>query len=257
MAELDAPARLAAFRAPLLDLKGDLELQECVALAAKHAEAPMAMVSFVMRSIQLIRTALGLPPELQVTRAISRTDSFCQFVVKAEGPFVVADARRDPRLPQGMVVAYGMVAYAGVPIRVGGQVLGALCVADGSPRRWHADLIGDLCSLAARVSGRLETLAALPTSVDEEPTLVPPSRLAARATVLAEVVRRSLAEVGPMVRLANGSARDLSPEDLRRAGTALADATEFYDEMMSAVAELCTATRRVEESVVASASMST
>jgi hypothetical protein len=237
-------------------MKGDLELRECVALAAAQADAPMAMVSFVMKSIQLFHTAVGLPAELQLTRAISRSDSFCQFVVKTEEAFIVTDARRDLRLPQAMVVTYGMTAYAGVPIRVRGQVLGALCVADGSPRCWSSALTRDLDTLATRVSERLETMIALHASVDEDSTLVPPCRLAARATVLAEIVRRSLAEVGPMVRLANGAAADISPEGMRRAGSALAAASGFYDEMMVAVLDLCIATKRVEESVVANAHVS-
>jgi hypothetical protein len=85
----------------------------------------------------------------------------------------------------------------------------------------------------------------------EEMTSVPPSNLATRASLLAEVVQRSLVEVGPMVRLARGMANGISPDALLRAGKVLTEASEFYDEMMDAVGELCIATQRVEQSVAA------
>ena len=39
-------------------------------------------------------------------------------------------------------------AYAGVPLRVGGQIVGSLCVADHSPRAWQPALIEQLQQLA-------------------------------------------------------------------------------------------------------------
>lgn len=248
MAELDDPRRLAEFRASILSVDPDHVLQKYVERAAEQAKAPIALVSFVMKKIQLFRAAVGLPEELEATRAASRSQSFCQFVVKTEGPFLVTDAKRDERVPQGMVETYGIAAYAGVPIRVGGQVLGALCVADSVPREWSAPLVGELYGLARLVSERLEALTALDPSA-EEVTRVPPRTLAARASSLAQVVQRSLVEVGPMVRLAQGASSGISPDGLKRAAKVLSGASDFYDEVMDAVAELCIATKGVEQSV--------
>lgn len=249
MAELDDPRRLAEFRASILNLDGDSILQECVKRAAKRAGAPIALVSFVMKKVQLFRAAVGLPPELEATRAASRRESFCQFVVKSEEPFIVTDAKNDTRVPQLMVDVYGIASYAGVPIRVGGQVLGSLCVADGVPRTWGEDLIGDLSVLAGRVSDRLETLTLLEPSTDDM-TVVPPGSLAARASLLAQVVQRSLVEVGPMVRLAKGATSNISADALVRAARVLSEASDFYEEMMITMTELCFTTKRVEEAVV-------
>jgi len=252
MADLDDPFRLAEFRPPILGSVDDHVLRECVERAAKRAEAPIAMVSFVMKRIYLFRAAVGLPPELLVTRAASRNRSFCQFVVKAEAPFIVTDAESDARVPRHILDVYPIGAYAGVPIRVGGHVLGSLCVADAVPRRWRLDLVGEMRELAERVSQRLETLTALGVSADEM-TIVPPSNLAARAVVLAHAVHRSLVEVGPMVRLAKGLMVGASPDGLRRASTVLTEASDVYDDMMNAMAELCVATKRVEQSVAKAA----
>src|SRR5262245_14166013 len=103
MAELDDPVRLAQFRTAITQLDGDGVLEACVREAATRAEAPIALVTFVMSKVQLFRAAVGLPPELEASRATSRCDSFCQFVVKEEGPFIVSDAKNDSRVPQNMV----------------------------------------------------------------------------------------------------------------------------------------------------------
>src|SRR5262245_25755711 len=157
MADLDDPLRLAEFGPSILGLERDRILQECADLAAKRAEAPVAMVSFVMKRIHLFRAAVGLPPELQATRAAARSRSFCQFVVRAEAPFIVTDSKGDARIPRRLLEVYPVASYAGVPIRVRGQVLGALSVADEVPRRWSLELLEVLRGLADRVSRRLET----------------------------------------------------------------------------------------------------
>jgi len=248
MAELDDPLRLAQFRASIMQLDDDGVLQQCVERAAERAQAPMALVTFVMSKIQLFRAAVGLPPELAATRATSRCDSFCQFVVLGEKPFIVTNAKSDARVPQAMVETYGLAAYLGVPIQVGGQVLGSLCVADGVERQWRPELVDELSALADRVSARLQDLAG-----SERIGSVPPpaasNGLAAEVALLAQVVQRSLVEVGPMVRLANGMSRGIAPEALLRAGKVLSQASDFYDDMLGLVGELCLTSARLERSL--------
>src|SRR5450432_4006991 len=210
MAELDDPVRLAQFKASIMHLDGDGVLEECVQQAAAAAEAPIALVTFVMSKIQLFRAAVGLPPELAATRATSRCDSFCQFVVMTEGPFIVTNARIDQRVPQNMVETYGIAAYLGVPIHVGGQVLGSLCVADGQERHWRPELVDELTALAGRVSERLHVMASAEVASVED--IAAPGGLAAEVATLAQIVQRSLVEVGPMVRLAKGLSRGISPD---------------------------------------------
>jgi len=248
MAELDGPLRLAQFKASIMQLDDDGVLQECVSKAAELAEAPMSLVTFVMSKIQLFRAAVGLPPELDATRATSRCDSFCQFVVMAEAPFIVTNAKSDKRVPQAMVETYGLAAYLGVPIHVGGQVLGSLCVADGKERHWRPELVDELSALASRVSARLQELdgSELTGSI---PPVAESNGLAAEVALLAQVVQRSLIEVGPMVRLANGMSRGIAPDALIRAGSVLTQASHFYDDMLGLVGELCVASGRLERSL--------
>src|SRR5262249_29382290 len=154
---LDDPKRLAEFKASLLSMERDPVLDQCVQWAALQAEAPIGIVSFVMKKLQLFRAAVGLPPDLEATRATSRGLSFCQYVVQTEAAFIVSDGLGDARLPAPSLADFGMLAYVGVPIRVNGQILGALSVADERPRLWHPRLVDKLRALASRVSERLQT----------------------------------------------------------------------------------------------------
>ncbi len=252
MAELDDPQRLASFRASIIRLDEDGVLDSCVRDAAARAAAPIALVTFVMSKIQLFRAAVGLPPELEATRATSRCDSFCQFVVKSESPFVVTNAHTDERVPKLLVETYGIRAYLGVPIHSGGQVLGSLCVADGVERHWRGDLLDELSTLAARVSARLEQM------VKAEPATVADNSASANTLVtevasLSLVVQRALVEVGPLIRLAKGLSHGMSPESVARAASVLTEASDFYDEMMGAVGELCVNSAALERVVHARA----
>jgi GAF domain-containing protein len=247
MADLDDKARLAQFRAPLLQLDSDGVLDDCVAKAARAADAPIALVSFVMGKVQLFRAAVGLPAELELSRATSRCDSFCQFVVKYEGPFTVTDAKNDPRVPQHLVETYGIQAYLGVPIRSGGQTLGSLCVADGKERTWRPSLVGELSDIAARVSARLDELAREGATTEPPPSS--PGALADNVRMLSDVIQRSLVEVGPLVRLARGAREGIDPAALARGASVLTEAIDFYDDMREAVDALCSSAKRLQRSL--------
>ena len=249
MAELDDAKRLAVFDAALVQLDADRVLQDYVERAARSAQAPIAMITFVMKKILLLRAAVGLPPGLEATRATSRGYSFCQYVVKGEAPFIVQNVASDPRVSKLRTDAPGLVAYAGVPLRIRGQIVGSLCVADHRPRAWQPGLVEQLQQLAEHASQRLEALIAQ-AGCGDDLTAMPTRCLASRAAMLAQVVQRSLAEVGPMVRLGRGVTGGLSPDALRHAGNMLGETNDYYDEMLEVVLELCVATRRVAESML-------
>jgi GAF domain-containing protein len=167
MAEVDSPRRLAALDPAILSLDRDTVLEDCVDSAARAAAAPMAMLSFVMRHVQLFRAARGLAPSVATTRATARSVSLCQFVVKYAEPLLVADACNDPRFSALNPRAYGVVAYAGVPVWLHGELVASLCVADRVPRQWPASLVGELDALAQLAARRLETLVALSETADD------------------------------------------------------------------------------------------
>jgi hypothetical protein len=158
MAALNAPERLRSIGLHVSDTEKDSVLDDLVREAARVAGTPIALVSVVMSRIQYFRAAYGLPEDLALSRATSRCTSFCQFVVQEEGPFLVTQATSDARVPTDLVDRYGIEAYAGVPVRQQGEVIGSLCVIDTKPRDLPAALVKELEGIAARVEQRLDML---------------------------------------------------------------------------------------------------
>jgi predicted PurR-regulated permease PerM/GAF domain-containing protein len=113
-------------------------------------DARMAMVSLVDRSCQVWQGVAGLPTGSDgAQRESPRETSLCGHVVAAHETMVVADIHRDPRFAANPVLqAAGIRFYAGVPLRIDGQVIGALAIMDTEPRE-----------LSERETELLETMA--------------------------------------------------------------------------------------------------
>lgn len=154
------PRRERTFAGRVLDHDVDQTLQALVEEAARALGTPIALVSMVLDRIQYFQAHHGLPAELATVRATSRDTSFCQFVVRDGAPVRIGDAAGDPTLPQGLVAAYGIRSYLGVPIHLDGQALGSLCVVDTEPRDFDDAEVATLVEIAARVDQRLAELAA-------------------------------------------------------------------------------------------------
>lgn len=172
MADLDDPRRLDRFGLHLTDGSHDALLDSFIRRVTERAGAPVALLSLVMGRIQLFRASAGLPPDLERSRATSRSASFCQLVVKAENELIVNDAAADPRVPKDAVDAYSVGAYIGVPLRHDGEVIGSLCAIDSAPRQWDPTLARDLKVIAAELEERLE---ALRESKDQEDAVAIPN----------------------------------------------------------------------------------
>ncbi|WP_437983565.1 GAF domain-containing protein [Sorangium sp. So ce117] len=201
MADLNDPVRLAELRGAVLRAEADAILDACVVRAAKLARSPIAVVSLLVRHVQLLRAQHGLPLELAVSCATSRSNSFCQLVVLDEVPLIVDDALRDERVPKELVESYGIRAYAGVPVRAHGHVLGALCVLDVVPRRFDQRIVGALEQLAVDVSGRLSalTLSDAPlASADVQERLV-------RVEQATRALERALLALSPVIAAAQAA----------------------------------------------------
>jgi hypothetical protein len=196
MADLDDPRRLDPLGLHLTDVSHDAVLDALVGKVAQMADTPIALVSLVMGRIQLFRASVGLPTELEKSRATSRCSSFCQLVVKAEREILVTDAASDDRVPKELVDRYGIKAYIGVPIHHEGAVIGSLCALDTKPRSWDSSLPLNLKGIAAELESRLE---ALRESRDEEDAEAIPD--VALELMLSSVVRDAKALEEPFSRM--------------------------------------------------------
>lgn len=256
----DDAARLTGLTGRSLDLDEDAELQACVAEAAALTQAPIAAVSLVLRRSQLFRAQVGMPPDLAAAGATDRDVSFCQVVVRDRAPLTVRDAAVDARVPQDLVARYGVRAYLGVPIEVGGQPVGSLCAIDTTPRDFSAGDIAGLRAIADRVERRLEALRHEPPAVSA--VAAAPLRavfgeirnlLLPLETNLA-VARVAMAEVAALGRLVDYVRRHGAvPATGSLASTAFAigDLQGALDDAASAAAELRVAVLAIETATIA------
>ena len=157
---LDSPARLRLLAPPLRSRVPDAALQELVARAAGATGYPLAVVSLVLEQTQFSRAHVGLPPGLELARETQREHGLCQYLVTGGQALEVYDARAEPQLPQLLVRAHGLRAYAGIPLRLQGQVVGGLCVMDVQPRSLTDAQRVALHALAACAERRLAELVA-------------------------------------------------------------------------------------------------
>jgi PAS domain-containing protein len=122
-------------------------------LASDLFDVPMSVVSIIDADMQCFRGACGLDDD-----STSRDLAFCAFTILGDGIMVVPDATLDPRFRTNpMVTGDPFVRfYAGVPLRVGGQAVGTLCLIDRVPRELSDNDRANLVRLARTVVDLIE-----------------------------------------------------------------------------------------------------
>jgi PAS domain S-box-containing protein len=151
--------RLAALRrSGLLDSAPEDDFDRLARLAGRLLGVPVVLVSLVDEERQFFKSHVGLPEPLASERQTPLAHSFCQYVVDAQAPYVVEDARLDPVVSgSAATLELGVIAYAGVPLTTSdGQTLGSFCAIDSKPRRWTDEEVSVLRDLADSVVTEIE-----------------------------------------------------------------------------------------------------
>lgn len=147
--------RLAAVRRyDILDSPPDGAFDRITALAARRFGVPIAIISIVDEDRIWFKSHHGLP-----VKQIDRELGLCASAILGDTPYLIEDARKDPRSLANPLVAgdFGLRFYAAVPLTTGdGHNLGTLCVIDKEPRPIVQDQIEDLKDLASIVMDQLE-----------------------------------------------------------------------------------------------------
>ena len=147
--------RLAAVRRyDILDSPPDGAFDRITALAARRFGVPIAIISIVDEDRIWFKSHHGLPVE-----QIDREPGLCASAILGDTPYLIEDARSDPRSLANPLVAgdFGLRFYAAVPLRTSdGHNLGTLCVIDQEPRPIEQEQIEDLKDLASIVMDQLE-----------------------------------------------------------------------------------------------------
>lgn len=159
--------RLAVLHAvDILDTPPDRRFDALVELAARICQKPMADLSLVDQDRQWFKARIGIT-EQETPRDIS----FCQHTIMGDRPTIVQDAIYDPRFSDSPLVRQqGVRFYAGAPINVMGENVGALCVLDTYPGDLTAGQVHALRVLAELASWLIhESFAERNSCEDETP----------------------------------------------------------------------------------------
>jgi two-component sensor histidine kinase len=147
--------RLAAVRRyEILDTPPDGAFDRITALAARLLAVPVAIVSVVDHDRIWFKSRHGLDIE-----EVNRDLGLCASCIMQEGPWIVSDARKDPRSLANPLVAgeFGAQFYLGLSLRTHDEFnLGTLCVIDFKPRAATEADIATLTDLRALVMDELE-----------------------------------------------------------------------------------------------------
>ncbi|TFC04119.1 GAF domain-containing protein [Cryobacterium adonitolivorans] len=150
----EAARTRAVERYQVLDSPPDGAFDRITAMAARVFEVPIAIVSIVDHDRIWFKSHHGLDID-----QVDRVPGLCASAIMQDTPWVVADARLDPRAISNPLVAgdFGLQFYAGVPLRtIDGHNLGTLCVLDFEPRPVTDAELATLTDLAALVMSELE-----------------------------------------------------------------------------------------------------
>ncbi|WP_212723113.1 SpoIIE family protein phosphatase [Nocardioides jishulii] len=120
----------------------------------------------IISDIQTVVGATGMAASAEFQESPAE-DSLCTVTVTHGSPLVVDDTVLDGRVAGLPPVTSGAVrTYAGVPLRAGDYLVGALCAYDSHVREWTADDVALLELLGEAVTAELE-LAAVEASYGE------------------------------------------------------------------------------------------
>jgi GAF domain-containing protein len=177
-------------------------LDRIAGLACRVLGAHAALVNLVGADTQSFVACAG-PAAWREVREMPVTHGFCPFTLGADDAFVVPDARKDPTFATDPVVTqFGVVAYAGVPLRAGVEPVGTLCAIDVRPHEWSPDDLSLLADLGASAIAELQLLAANARQRARVRALADLSRELAPATGPQDVVER----LQPVVRQLDATA---------------------------------------------------
>ncbi len=146
-----AASASSARRAPVVRaVAADLALDRIARVVQRQLGVPVALVTLVEKDRQIFPGLAGLGGWAGKTRQTPLSHSFCQHVVRREGPLLVRDAHLDPLVRDNLAVRdLDVIAYLGIPIcGPDGVVVGSLCAIDTTPRAWSAADVAALEDLA-------------------------------------------------------------------------------------------------------------
>ncbi len=145
----------------LLDTSPEAVFDSLTALVASLLGVPAAFVSIVAADRDCYKSQHGFCGDLAETRELGGR-TFCHHALLHDAPLVIDDTLADPVFAAVPTVrTLGVRAYAGVPLRRHGRMIGSLCAIDLKPRCWGPNEVEVLVQLAASLQRELDLREAL------------------------------------------------------------------------------------------------
>jgi len=138
----------------ILDTPPDGAFDNITALIAQLLEVPIAIISLVDTDRIWFKSHHGLN-----VSEVERSPGLCASVILSNDPYIIPDARLDPRSLANPLVAgkFGLRSYAAVPLQThDGHSLGTLCCIDFKPRTFSLEQTKILETLAKVVMDQME-----------------------------------------------------------------------------------------------------
>lgn len=126
-------------------------------LASRLLEAPTALIAMAIEDRQILVGAHGPPEPPANWHENPLSHALCKHVVAGNAPLVIADARSHPLVRDHPAVRdLNALACLGVPLLgPDGEILGAVCAMDSTPRDWSEDDIETLTILSQAVTSEI------------------------------------------------------------------------------------------------------
>ena len=147
--------RLAALkRLAIMDTGSEERFDRLINLARRFYNTPTALFSVLDDKRQWFKSKRGFD-----IKETPRSIAFCDYTIKQDSMFVVADASKDERFCNSpMVTGKPHIRfYAGIPVREpGGFKIGSLCIIDYKPRDIPEHELDVLRTLASLIEDEVE-----------------------------------------------------------------------------------------------------
>tara|TARA_R110002012_G_scaffold232467_1_gene405283 strand:+ start:538 stop:1968 length:1431 start_codon:yes stop_codon:yes gene_type:complete len=232
--------------------ESDIRFDKITHLASKLLGAPVSLLTVIddLGDRQLLKSAVGVPDELQQSRSTPLRHSLCKHVRDSGALLYLADIREHPlHMHNPAVDAFGIASYLGVPFHgERGKPLGALCCMDRRPRSWTEQEVELLMQLASIADDQFYLASAVRDRARAK--LIAERAASTRASFLSHAnheVRTPLSAISGAARLLSAISSDDKTQGLVEVIKRNTSRLRALTEDLVRIAELDTATAAITE----------
>ncbi|PSN17809.1 histidine kinase, partial [filamentous cyanobacterium CCP5] len=117
-------------------------MEEATQMVCQNLGAPVCMLSVADEQHEILKAATGLTQfglmnPLSQSRQLALGDSFAPYILDSGQALLIDDIADYPALASTLLAQYGVMAYAGVPLKSScGHCIGVFAIMDFIPRRF-------------------------------------------------------------------------------------------------------------------------